>query len=176
MRLASDEDIPALETLIPISVRALQLDDYSSEQMEAALGSVFGVDRQLIHDGTYFVVERGGEIIGCGGWSKHKKLFGSDAIGTAENVTLNPDCDPARIRAFFVHPDWARRGVGRAILEACEKSIRSARFHSAELVATLAGEPFYAAFGYAVMERYEILLSNGLPLPVVRMRKDFTPN
>jgi GNAT superfamily N-acetyltransferase len=171
IRLARDTDIPALEKLIPLSVRELQSGCYSAAQMEAAIGSVFGVDRQLIRDSTYFVMISEGEIVGCGGWSKRKKLFGSDAIESGENAMLDPLREPARIRAFFVHPDWARRGIGRKILDACEKAIRAAGFHAGELVATLPGEPFYAAFGYVAAERYDIPLANGLRLPVVQMKK-----
>jgi len=170
-RLASDQDIPALEVLIPLSVRRLQAAHYSSAQMEAALGPVFGVDRQLIADGTYFVTERGTQVTGCGGWSRRKSLFGGDRVRQGPDTVLDPERDPARIRAFFVHPDWARRGIGRSILAACERAIREAGFCSVELVATLAGEPLYAAFGYTAIERYDIPLDNGLGLPAVRMIK-----
>jgi GNAT superfamily N-acetyltransferase len=127
-RLAREEDIPALEALIPISVRALQAMHYSRAQMEAALGPVFGVDRQLIRDGTYFVVERDGQIVGCGGWSKRNSLFGGDSGRSSEDALLNPECGSARIRAFFVHPAWARRGIGRGILAACESAIKGRGF------------------------------------------------
>lgn len=172
-RLALEADIPALEALIPLSVRALQSQHYSAAQMEAALGPVFGVDRQLINDGTYFVVEAGGQIVGCGGWSRRKAVFGGDRGRAGEDASLDPAYDPARIRAFFVHPDWARRGIGRAILQACEKALTAAGFREAVMVATLTGEPLYAALGYVVEERYEVPLLGGLTLPVVRMRKDF---
>jgi GNAT superfamily N-acetyltransferase len=128
LRLAGEDYIPALEALIPISVRALQAMHYSSAQMEAALGTVFGVDRQLICDGTYFVVERDGQIVGCGGWSKRNSLFGGDSGRSNEDVMLNPARDSARIRAFFVHPESARRGIGRGILTACESAIQAAGF------------------------------------------------
>ena len=141
------------------------------QQMEAALGSVFGVDRQLIRDGTYFVVEHDGTIVGCGGWSRRRKRFGSDAIAKSEDQLLNPEHDAARIRAFFVHPEFARRGIAHAILLACEEAMRAENFPAAEMVATLSGEPFYAAFGYSACERYEVPLANGLTLPVVRMTK-----
>ena len=172
-RLAREDDIPALETLIPISVRTLQAPHYSPAEMEAALGPVFGVDRQLIRDGTYFVVERDAQIVGCGGWSQRNSLFGGDSGRAGEDPLLNPECDSARIRAFFVHPEWARRGIGRSILGACESAIQAAGFRSAELVATLAGEAFYAAFDYSAAERYEIRMSVDLTLPVVRMTKHF---
>ncbi|HEY2329115.1 MAG TPA: GNAT family N-acetyltransferase, partial [Verrucomicrobiae bacterium] len=167
------QDIPALEALIPLSVRTLQAAHYSSAQMEAALGPVFGVDRQLISDGTYCVVEQRNQLVGCGGWSRRKAMFGGDHDRLGEDALLDPKHDPARIRAFFVHPDHARRGIGRSILVACETAIQRAGFQSADLVATLTGEPLYAAFGYTVIERYEIPMLAGLALPVVRMAKRF---
>ncbi len=172
LRLAEERDVPALECLIPRSARALQVPHYRSEQIEAALGPVFGVDRQLIHDGTYYVVEMNGRIVGAGGWSRRRALFGGDAGRTHEDAMLDPDRDAARVRAFFVHPDQARRGLGRALLGASEEAIVRARFRRIELVATLAGEVLYAACGYRVMERWEIDLAGGLRLPVVRMRKE----
>lgn len=169
------DDVPALENLIPLSVRSLQTAHYSPAQMEAALGPVFGVDRQLIEDGTYFVVEDAGRIVGCGGWSRRKAVFGGDRARIGADEMIDPSRDAARIRAFFVHPDFARRGIGRAILAACEEAILRNGFHSAELVSTLAGEPLYAAFAYEVVERYEVPMSGGLKLPVVRMRKRLLP-
>jgi GNAT superfamily N-acetyltransferase len=171
LRLAREPDIPALEVLIPLSVRSLQAAHYSAAQMEAALGPVFGVDRLLICDGTYFVVEQGGVILGCGGWSRRVSLFGGDGGRAGEDALLDPARDAARLRAFFVHPAWARRGIGRRIMRACEEAIVEAGFRTVEIVATLAGEPLYAAFHYAVVERCEIGLRGGLHLPVVRMRK-----
>lgn len=172
LRAACDEDVPVLEKLIPLSVRSLQAPHYSAAQMEAALGPVFGVDRQLIRDGTYLVAVTQARVVGCGGWSRRKSLFGGDGCrSSGEDPLLDPKGDPARIRAFFVDPEFARRGIARAILEACEISIRAAGFGSAELVATLAGEPLYAGSGYTTVERCEILLGGGLGLPVVRMRK-----
>jgi predicted N-acetyltransferase YhbS len=172
LRLACDRDIPELEAVIGRSVRELQSACYSPAQMDGALGSVFGVDRQLIQDETYFVAEQDGAIIACGGWSKRESLFGSDAARAAEDVLLDPLQDAARIRAFFVDPEHARQGLGRAILLACEDAIRAAQFRSIELVATLPGVPFYQAFDYEAGERYEVPLVNGLSLPVVRMTKN----
>ena len=172
LRLAQARDVPAIALLIGISVRALQARHYSSAQMDAALGPVFGIDRELIRDGTYFVAEHNGELIGCGGWSRRQSLFGSDAGRTAEqSALLDPAHDPARIRAFFVHPRWARRGIGRLILDACERAMAQAQFRSAELVATLTGEPLYAAASYTVVKRYDIPLEGGLGLAVARMVK-----
>jgi len=170
-RLACENDILVLEELIPLSVRILQAPYYSAAQMEAAIGPVFGVDRQLIRDGTYFVVEHDGKIVGCGGWSRRKTLYGGDRGRDGEDEQLDPKRDPARIRAFFVHPAWARRGIGRSILVTCERAAIEAGFERAELVATLAGEPLYASFGYAVAERCEAPMTDGLSLPVVRMTK-----
>ena len=172
LRVALERDIPALAALIPVSVRALQAVHYSTAQMDAALGPVFGVDRELIRDGTYFAVENGNAIIGCGGWSKRRTLFGSDTgRGHRESALLDPAGDSARIRAFFVHPDWARQGIGRQLMGACERAIAQAGFRSIELVATLAGQPLYAAFAYTAIERFDIPLAGGLALPVVRMVK-----
>ena len=170
-RLAREDDIPALEELIPLSVRGLRAHFYSAAQVDAALGSVFGVDRQLIRDQTYFVVEAENEIIGCGGWSKRKTLFGSDHQTNRDDAELDPAKEPARIRAFFIHPTRARRGIARAILEECEKAIRTAGFKSIELAATLPGEPFYAGCGYVSGERSSVPLSDNLNLPIVHMNK-----
>src|SRR5262245_56232598 len=130
LRLARGADIPALEVLIPVSVRSLQAAHYSPAQMEAAIGPLFGVDRQLIDDGTYFVAEHPSQIVACGGWSRRKAVFGGDRNRAAMNALIDPERDPARVRAFFVHPDWARRGIGRSILKACEEAIRDAGFKS----------------------------------------------
>jgi predicted N-acetyltransferase YhbS len=176
LRLADEADIPAIDKLIPLSVRALQAPYYTSAQMDAAIGPIFGVDRQLIKDRTYFVAEARGHIVGCGAWSKRKATSGGDQSRTQDDFDeLDPRRDPARIRAFFVHPDWARQGIGRSILAACEKALQEAGFFRVELVGTLAGEPLYAAFGYQVIERYEMPITNGLGLPVVRMSKQLKP-
>ncbi len=116
---------------------------------------MFGVDRQLIADSTYFVAEDGATLVGCGGWSKRKTLYGGDhGRDASEDALLDPATAPARIRAFFVHPRWARRGIGRKLLAACERAAAAAGFRSLELVATLAGVPLYAAGGYRTLERY----------------------
>jgi GNAT superfamily N-acetyltransferase len=174
LRLAQERDVPGLENLIPLSVRALQAAHYSPAQMEAALGPVFGVDRELIDDGTYFVAESAGTLVGCGGWSRRQSLFGGNRADTA-SALLDPMRDPARIRAFFVHPEWARQGIGRGIMHACEAAITAAGFRAVALVATLAGEPLYASFAYTATRRYEIRLSNGMHLPVVHMVKTLSP-
>jgi GNAT superfamily N-acetyltransferase len=170
-RQALEKDIPALEGLIPLSVRTLQVPFYSKAQMEAAIGPVFNVDHQLIHDGTYFVVEDDGKIVACGGWSKRKKLSGCDGEEAGLDELLDPAQDAARIRAFFVHPAWTRLGIGLSILKACERAAIEAGFQKAELVATLAGELLYASHGYSVIKRFESPMSDGLNLPVMHMAK-----
>ncbi len=175
LRLATHQDIPALHELIPHSVHQLQKDYYSHKVREGALGSVFGVDSQLIKDGTYFVVENNTSIIGCGGWSYRKLLYGSDQLHTIdESCLLNPKHDAARVRAFFVDPNYVRKGIGTAILKVCEEAITVNGYTRAELAATLTGEPLYTSYGYVAVERYEIELKNKLFLPVVRMLKSFT--
>ena len=149
----------------------MQAPFYSAAQIGAALGPVFGVDRQLIRDGTYFVAELRGEIVGCGGWSRRRSLYGRDRGRSEEDAVLDPRHDAARVRAFFVHPMWARHGIGRSIMTACEQAIIDVGFHTVEIVATLAGEPLFASFEYAVVERYNLALAGGLSLPVVRMSK-----
>jgi GNAT superfamily N-acetyltransferase len=171
LRLARDSDVSAIAALIPLSVRTLQAPYYSEALREASLGTAFAVDRQLIRDGTYFVAESGNSIVGCGGWSRRRSLYGGDGHRTVEDEPLDPAKDAARIRAFFVHPNWARRGIGRRIVAACEKAIIEWGFTRVEIVATLAGEPLYAAHGYSVVERYQIPIANGLTLPVVSMSR-----
>ena len=169
IRLACLQDVPALERLIPLSVRGLQSTVYSPEQIEAALGLVFAVDRQLIRDGTYYVVEQGGVVIAGGGWSRRRAVCGGDPLRGDDDESLDPAKEPGRIRAFFVHPEYARRGIGRALLLTCENAMRDASFCEAILVATLVGEPLYASNGYVVLEHESVPLSGGLALPVVRM-------
>jgi len=176
IRNAVREDVPALQALIAASVRALQAKDYSQAQMEGALESVFGVDSQLVADGTYFVAEgqdgsRGWQMAGCGGWSKRKTLYGGDAWTQREDSLLDPRKDAAKIRAFFVHPDWARQGVGTRILETCEEAAQQAGFTRFEMGATLTGAKLFGARGYRAIEQIEVPLRNGAKLPVVRMEK-----
>lgn len=172
LRLAREEDVPALEALIERCVRQSLSRHYSPAQLEAALGPVFGVDRQLVRDQTYFVVESAGEIVACGGWSKRRAEYGGDRARHGEDAELDPTRDAARVRAFFVHPRWERRGLGRQLLLASEEAIRAAGFSRIELVATLAGEPLYSACGYAVVERYDAPMPGGLSIAVVRMKKN----
>lgn len=176
IRLAEGGEIPALRELIEASVRGLQAGDYSPEQLERALRTVYGVDTQLIADGTYFAAEEtessgAALLVGCGGWSKRKTLYGGDQFAEREDSLLDPAADAAKVRAFFVHPAWARRGIGGMILEACEEAAWAAGFRRLEMGATLTGVPFYRAKGYAEMEAVEVPLEDGLTLPIVRMGK-----
>lgn len=171
LRPATEADIAALERLIRASVWTLQAPSYSEAQREGALGSVFGVDTQLIRDGSYYLIEIDGQFAACGGRSRRSTLFGADAGKTAAESALDPVRDAARIRAFFVSPEFARRGLGSALLRECERQAQSRGFHRFELVATLCGEPLYARHGFTVSERYGVALGNGETLPVVRMRK-----
>jgi GNAT superfamily N-acetyltransferase len=171
LRQAVLADIPALRVLIDVSVRGLQTADYTPAEIEGALQSVYGVDSRLIADGTYFVVEAESVIVGCGGWSKRKTLFGGDRWSGREDALLNPQQDAAKIRAFFVHPRWVRHGIGSVILEACEKAAAIAGFTRFEMGATLTGVPLYSARGYVALENIEAPLANGESLTVVRMEK-----
>lgn len=181
LRVAAPGDIPELRLLIEASVRGLQVHDYTAAQLDASLKTVYGVDSQLIADGTYFAVEFQPEptgsagfhvqIVGCGGWSKRKTLFGGDVWSGREDSLLDPDRDAAKIRAFFVHPDWARQGIGGIILDACESAAKNAGFTRLEMGATLTGVPFYERKGYAALENLEVPMSDGLSLPIVRMAK-----
>ncbi len=174
-RLATMNDVTALEQLIADSVRGLGTADYSPKQIEAALTGAWGVDTDLIRDGTYFVVEAGGYFAGCGGWSRRRTLFGSDQGSTKDTRYLDPAREPARIRAFFVHPQWARRGIGRALLARCEAEAIAAGFIAAELVATLPGRRLYDACGYEATESFQHPLDGGLTIEFVRMRKRLLP-
>lgn len=171
LRLAVPEDIPVLTALIAASVRTLQAADYTESQREGALASVFGVDTQLIADGTYFVAEVDGIVVACGGWSKRKTLFGADHCAGREDSLLDPNTDAAKIRAFFVHPEWARRGIGTRVLEACESAAAAAGFRRFEMGATLTGVALYKARGYREVERIGVPLGNGVELPIMRMEK-----
>jgi GNAT superfamily N-acetyltransferase len=171
LRLAVPEDIPVLRQLIDTSVRGLQTQDYTWAQIEGALKTVFGVDSQLIADGTYIVAETESMIVGCGGWSKRKTLYGSDHWTGREDSLLDPARDAAKIRAFFIHPDWARRGVGTLILKACEDAARAAGFMRYEMGATLTGAKLFGVKGYVAVKPISIPLLNGESLPVIHMEK-----
>jgi N-acetylglutamate synthase-like GNAT family acetyltransferase len=175
IRLATIKDIPALEELIRNSVRGLSATYYSAEQIESALVHIFGVDTQLIRDQTYFIAAAGELIAGSGGWSKRATLFGGDQTKSDEiDPLLDPATQPARVRAFYIHPDWARKGVGSLILKSCEDAAAEAGFNRIELAATLPGVPFYLARGYEQGEQISIETPDGPSLPVVRMTRTLT--
>jgi len=169
-------DLPALGPLIAASARELSRGDYTPEQVEGALRGAFGTDTQLIRDGSYFVIEAEGRLAGCGGWSRRRTLFGSDARAGRDATELDPARDAAKIRAFFIHPDFARRGLGSAMLERCEQDAIAHGFSSFELMGTLPGVRLYAARGYHAGERIEWPLGDGLSIPFIPMRKDAAPS
>lgn len=178
IRIAVESDIPALHALIEASVRGLQAADYTAAQIEGALGTVLGLDTQLIRDQTFFVVEAPPAekssrptLVGCGGWSKRRTLFGSDHASLREPDLLDPATDAAKVRAIFVHPAFARRGLGSLILSHVEAAAQAAGFHRFEMGSTLTGLPLYRLKGYVEVERVIIPLSNGESVPVVRMIK-----
>jgi GNAT superfamily N-acetyltransferase len=185
LRLATEDDIPALHALIEASVRGLQAGDYTPAQIEGALGTVLGLDTQLIRDEAYFVAQvahqkhtSGAEALtyqrfaGCGGWSKRKTLFGADRGPGREPDLLDPATDAAKVRAIFVHPDFARRGLGSQILAHVEAAAAAAGFRRYEMGSTLTGVPLYRIKGYVEVERIAVPLGNGEALPVVKMVKD----
>jgi|SRR5260221_10011707 len=184
IRAAVAADIPVLRELINVSVHGLQAEDYTPAQIDAALRTVFGLDSQLIADGTYLVAEARAEqdtysavspskrvIAGCGGWSKRKTLYGGDHWKDRQDDLLDPGRDAAKIRAFFIHPDWARRGIGSMILDACETAALAAGFTRFEMGATLTGVKFFRERGYVALELLDLPLENGITLPIVHMSK-----
>lgn len=174
IRQATSADAPELRILIERSVRELQRNDYTPAQIEGALGHALGLDTQLIEDGTYFVAtpaSQPGLIAGCGGWSYRKTLFGSDHGPHREIGLLDPATEPAKIRAIFVHPAWARQGLGTLILKHCEDAAEQAGFHSLEMGSTLTGVALYSLKGYEKRETVHIPLPNGEVVPIIHMVK-----
>lgn len=186
IRPALESEISELNALIEASVRRLQAEDYSQSQRESALATVFGVDTQLVRDGTYLVVEAvqaepavqspnkmkaEPRIVACGGWSKRRTLYGADQWTQREDKLLDPAKDAAKIRAFFIHPDWARRGIGTILLQACEDAAKHAGFKRFEMGATLTGAKLFGARGYVAVKRVTVPLRNGEELPIIHMEK-----
>lgn len=174
IRIATTDDIPALMALIEQSVRQFQIDDYSPTQIDATIGTVFGIDRQLLADQTYFVaspINDPSQLVACGGWSYRHTLYGTDRLKNRDESQLNPATDFAKIRAIFVHPAWARRGLGTLILKHCENAAQAAGFTRFEMGSTLTGVPLYTLKGYIERERIDVLLPNGESLEVVVMNK-----
>ena len=174
LRQATAADAANIQDLISRSIRALGVSDYSSVQIEDALKGAFGLDSQLIADGTYFVVESGGSLIGCGGWSYRRTLFGGDARAGRDAGALDPSTDAAKIRAFFIDPAAARRGIGSALLEHCEAEARRHGFRRAEMMATLPGKRLYEARGYVPGERVDYPVAPGVAIEFVPMSKRLT--
>ncbi|MEO6589299.1 MAG: GNAT family N-acetyltransferase [Pyrinomonadaceae bacterium] len=174
-RVAIPSDVPWLQALIATSARALSTGFYSRPQIEAAVTHVFGVDTQLIADGTYYIIDGPEGPAAAGGWSRRGTLYGGDQMKDAEDPLLDPATESARIRAFFVHPDWARRGLARQLYTACSHAAWTAGFSKFELMATLPGEPLYVALGFTVVERVSVRLPGGVEVPFARMTRSLGP-
>jgi len=172
IRPATLDDRSEIQRLIAESARGLSREHYNAAQIEAAIVTVFGVDTDLIDDGTYFVAESEGQLIGCGGWSRRRTLFGGDQYGSRDASYLDPASEPAKIRAFFIHPEHARKGVARAIHDRCEREAAAHGFRALELMATLPGVKFYESCGYVEQGDYDLHLVEDVKLELVPMRKE----
>jgi GNAT superfamily N-acetyltransferase len=154
------------------SVRRLNIQNYSREQLESALEHIFGIDDRLIAEGTYYVAEIEQEVAGCGGWSRYGKLYsGNKLLDGVKDSQSEPAADVARIRAMFVHPNFARRGVGTRLMQVSELAARRAGFRRLELIATLTGEPLYRKCGFVPVETFDLVMPNGILLPTIKMAK-----
>jgi GNAT superfamily N-acetyltransferase len=169
-RLATADDMPALQQLMTAAIRQLLPQFLPPEKVEASF-AVMGVDSQLIEDGTYFILEEEGVMAGCGGWSRRTTLFGHNHTAGRDARLLDPASEAARVRAMYTAPMFVRRGVGRRILDLCEAAARAEGFTRAELGATKGGEPLYRACGYVEIERLEVPTPNGVTVPITRMGK-----
>ena len=172
IRKATMEDRDAIQQLIAESARQLSREHYSDAQIETAIATVFGVDTTLIEDGTYFVVESDGQLAGCGGWSKRKTLYGGDQFSSRDVAYSDPKTEPAKIRAFFIHPDHARKGIARAILSRCEDEARAQGYRALELLSTLPGIEFYKSCGFVETGNLTLDLTDSVKLDFVPMRKE----
>src|SRR5579872_5105405 len=171
LRLASEDDIPEVERVMRESIAGIGSRSYEAPQVTSALQFVAHLDRELVRDRTYFVVEEDGEIAGCGGWSRRERLYAGSGSHDGDARLLDPATEPARIRAMFVAPRFERRGVGRMILHACEDAARAAGFRKLELMAMLSGHDMYLATGFRDLESAEAKLEDGTPFPLIRMEK-----
>jgi len=171
LRTATVEDAPAIETLMKQSGAALFPAFYGAERSESAVRYVAQVDAMLLSDGTFFVLEAGTELVGCGGWSRRYRLYTGSGDSTDDDRLLDPTTEAANVRAMFVRPDWTRRGLGRRILEECEAAARREGFRRLGLLATLAGVPLYLAYGFRPLEESEIALEDGVKLECISMEK-----
>jgi len=168
-RLAGPDDLPALEAVMAASIAELQRGFLTPAQIEASR-AIMGLDRQLVADRTYFVVEAEGRVAGCGGWSRRATLYGGDHTPGRDAALLDPATDAARVRAMYTHPDFARRGVGRLILTLCEDAARAEGFRRLELMGTMSGRPLYESYGFTAIEEI-VDARGGAPVPLTRMGK-----
>ena len=175
LRPATAADVPALAELIDASARELSVGFYSARQIDALVRYVFGVDRQLVADGTYYLIEAPDGPAAAGGWSARRTLYGGDQVKDREDAALDPATDAARIRAFFVHPRWARRGLATLLYDECARAAWEAGFRRFELVATMPGEPLYTALGFATVERMIDRLTGDVEVQIALMRRDIEP-
>ena len=175
-RQANSADVAGIQKLIDASVRGLSEPLYTRQQIDSALRYLFGPDSQLIADGTYYVADVDGEIVASGGWSRRQTLHGGDQFKHGVDPLVDPRFEPARIRAFFVDPRWARRGIGRLLFYECSTAARAAGFDQVELTATLPGEQLYTTLGFTVVERGAVRMPDGVELPTARMRRSLQPS
>lgn len=171
IRRAEPRDIAEIERVMRDSISGISSRTYGAQQVESSLQFIAHLDRELVDDGTYFVVENDGEIVGCGGWSRRARLYAGSGSSSDDARTLDPKTEAARIRAMFVDPRFERRGIGRMILTRCEDDVRAAGFHRIELMAMLSGEAMYLACGYRPVENVPAKLEDGTPFPLTKMDK-----
>lgn len=176
IRPARQDEKEVLEHIVALSVRELSREEYNEREIEGALRTVFGIDSELVKDGTYFAVEARIDgavpiVVACGGWSRRKTLFGGDQFEGRESEELDPATDAAKVRAFFVHPAWARRGIGTLILEECERAAKAHGFTQLELMATLPGEKLYRTYGFVASEPIQHTMGEYGTITFVPMKK-----
>jgi GNAT superfamily N-acetyltransferase len=174
-RVAVAADAEEIQALMQASIRAHFPRFYDPRHTDAAARYIGELDGALIEDGTYYVHEAGGEIVACGGWSKRNRLYTGSGAAADDGRLLDPATEPARVRAMFVRDDWSRRGLGRAILERCERDARAAGFTQMALMATLPGEPLYRAYGFVETDRVMVRLPDGTELDGVAMERPIDP-
>jgi GNAT superfamily N-acetyltransferase len=173
IRVAVADDVARIRPLMDAAIGVLLRPFLSPDQVEASR-EIMGLDTQLITDRTYYVVTSAEQVVGCGGWSRRATLFGGDHSAGRDAAVLDPAVDPARVRAMYTKPGWERRGIGRLVLGTCEAAAAAEGFTVCELAATLGGEPLYAACGYAPIEAFDAPTSQGLRIPLIRMRKSLS--
>lgn len=170
IRAAIEADIPEISSLVDLAIGEL-MNAFLTPEEVAASRHIMGVDRELVRDGTYFLVFDGDQLAGCGGWSRRETLFGGDETAGRNSRLLDPETEPARVRAMYTHPDWTRRGIGKLVLETCEGAARAENFRTVELAATQAGKPLYLAAGYIPVEDWREPTPDGVTVPLTRMNK-----